>query len=79
MERDARFFPAYVRSIGSRTDVKEYDKPSDSELGTMLEIKDSGRYSDLDELLVNHVGAIVRKLDTLMQHEKYRPENELGE
>jgi transcription elongation factor SPT6 len=59
--------------------VTEHDKPSDSELGRQLSINNSEFFSDLDELLVNHVGAVVRKLDTLMQHEKYRPEGQLGE
>ena len=62
-----------------RIDVHEENKPSDHELGAVLHIRDSGRYTDLDELLVNHVGAVARRLDTLMQHEKYRPENELGQ
>jgi transcription elongation factor SPT6 len=61
-------------------DVLELNKPSDSELGTRLQVTGAGEstYSDLDDLLVNYIGAIVKKLDTLMQHEKYRPEDQLG-
>lgn len=34
---------------------------------------------DLDELLVNHVQAIAGKVDKLCQHEKYKPDGQLGE
>jgi hypothetical protein len=60
--------------------VTELNKPSDSELGTRLRVTGAGEstYSDLDDLLVNYIGAVARKLDTLMQHEKYRSAEELG-
>lgn len=60
--------------------MAELNKPSDSELGTRLRVTGAGEstYSDLDDLLVNYIGAVARKLDTLMQHEKYRPAEELG-
>jgi hypothetical protein len=63
--------------------VTELDKPSDSELGRALYIGDPDKespliYSDLDELIISHVGAIARKIDALTNHEKYKPEAELG-
>lgn len=64
--------------------VQELDKPSDSELGLKLRIPMSDidpergvTYSDLDELIISHINAMVKKLDILTQHEKYRPESQL--
>lgn len=35
-------------------------------------------YSDLDELLVEHVKAMADKVEALIHHEKYRKEGEIG-
>lgn len=38
------------------------------------------QYSDLDELIVNHVKAMARRVDDLMAHEKFKAgtQEELG-
>jgi hypothetical protein len=33
---------------------------------------------DLDEVLVNHVGAVASQVDKLTDHEKYIPESVIG-
>ena len=35
-------------------------------------------YSDLDELLVEHVKAMADKVEALTHHEKYRREDQIG-
>jgi transcription elongation factor SPT6 len=59
-------------------DVEEIDKQNEYAVGRILKI---GKYSymDLDDLIINHVKATARKFDEMQQHEKYRPEHELGE
>jgi len=59
-------------------DVEELDKQNEYAVGRILKI---GKYSymDLDDLIINHVKATARKFDEMQQHEKYRPEHELGE
>lgn len=59
-------------------DVQEIDKPNEYALGRILRIAGKYSYSDLDELIINHVKAIARKFDEMQMHEKYRPEHELG-
>lgn len=39
---------------------------------TQYIVDDDYRYSDLDDLLVNHVKAMSRKVDDLMTSEKYK-------
>lgn len=60
-------------------DVQELDKPHEHALGRILRVGTSSSYSDLDDLIINHVKAIARKFDEMQMHEKYRPEDELGE
>jgi hypothetical protein len=42
---------------------------------------DSKTYADLDELIVNHIQAMARRVEELMAHEKFKqgPEDELRE
>ena len=56
-------------------DVTEVNTPS----GPVLAVDDKHQYADLDELIVNHVQAIARKVEELMAHEKFKhgPEDEL--
>ncbi|KAI6132188.1 SH2 domain-containing protein [Pisolithus croceorrhizus] len=56
-------------------DVTEINTPS----GPILAVDDKHQYADLDELIVNHVQAIARKVEELMAHEKFKhgPEDEL--
>ena len=53
-------------------DVLELDKESEFSLGRTLAIAGRWKYSDLDELLVNHVQAMARKVDEMVHHEKYK-------
>ena len=58
-------------NVFQHIDVLELDKENEFSLGRMLKI---GRftYSDLDELIVNHVQGMARKVDEMMLHEKYQ-------
>lgn len=48
-------------------------------VGSKLIVDSSHTYSDLDDLIVNHVQAMARKVEELMAHEKFKqgPEDEL--
>jgi transcription elongation factor SPT6 len=59
-------------------DVMEIDKPNEYSLGRILRVAGKYSYSDLDELIINHVKAMARKFDEMQMHEKYRAEDELG-
>lgn len=56
-------------NIYQHIDVLELDKSSQS---TTYKIGGRYSYSDLDELLENHVKAMTHKVDEMMQHEKYQ-------
>lgn len=60
-------------------DVQEIDKPNEYSVGRILRVAGKYSYSDLDDLIINHVKAISRKFDEMQLNEKYRPEHELGE
>lgn len=63
----------------SSLDVTEINKPSQHELGKILRVRDfDASYSDLDDLIVNHVKAIAEKVEALTHHEKYRKEDQIG-
>lgn len=53
-------------------DVLELDKESEYSLGRVLRIEGMGSYSDLDELIVNHVKPMVHMVEMMMNHEKYK-------
>ncbi|OCF71672.1 transcription elongation factor SPT6 [Kwoniella mangroviensis CBS 8886] len=63
--------------IYQHIDVQEIDKPNEYSLGRILRVAGRYSYSDLDELIINHVKAMARKLDELQLHEKYKPEDDL--
>ncbi|KAF9115075.1 Transcription elongation factor spt6 [Mortierella sp. AM989] len=52
-------------------DILEMDKKDDVSLGKTLKI-DNAKYSDLDELLVSHIEAILSKTEVLMANSKYK-------
>ena len=57
-------------------DVVEPDAdPTGQNVGSKL-IVDGQQFSDLDELIVNHVQAMARKVEELMMHEKFKPGSE---
>jgi transcription elongation factor SPT6 len=52
--------------------------PTGQNMGTRFIVDREHEYADLDELIVNHVQAIARRVEDLMAHEKYKPtENDL--
>ncbi|KAI0024306.1 SH2 domain-containing protein [Xylariomycetidae sp. FL0641] len=53
-------------------DVLELQKESEFAVGKTLRIGGKYTYSDLDELIVEHVKAMAKKVDELMGHEKFR-------
>lgn len=54
-------------------DVTELNAdPSGQAVGGQLVVDSSHTYSDLDELIVNHVQAMARRVEELMAHEKYK-------
>lgn len=57
-------------------DVLELDKESEYSIGRVLRIEGMGSYSDLDELIVNHVKPMVNMVEMMMNHEKYKGANE---
>ena len=60
-------------------DVQEIDKPNEYSVGRILRVAGKYSYSDLDDLIINHVKAIARKFDEMQMHDKFRQEHELGE
>ena len=59
-------------SVYQHIDVLELDKDNEFAVGKTLKIGGRWSYSDLDELIVNHVKAMARKVDEMMLHEKYQ-------
>lgn len=51
-------------------DVLEVDKPNEYALGRTLQVG-KARYSDLDELIIMHVKAMARKVEEMMQSDKF--------
>ncbi|WVW82891.1 transcription elongation factor SPT6 [Kwoniella bestiolae CBS 10118] len=63
--------------IYQHIDVQEIDKPNEYSLGRILRVAGRYSYSDLDELIINHVKAMARKIDEIQMHEKYKAEDDL--
>ncbi|KAL8904347.1 MAG: hypothetical protein Q9207_003326 [Kuettlingeria erythrocarpa] len=59
-------------NIYQHIDVLELDKSSQFSSGGTLKIGGKYTYTDLDELIVNHVKAMAKKVDEMMLHEKYQ-------
>ena len=53
-------------------DVLELQKENEFSVGRQLRIGGKYTYSDLDELIVDHVKAMAKKVDEMTQHEKYQ-------
>ncbi|KAI5857304.1 transcription elongation factor Spt6 [Durotheca rogersii] len=53
-------------------DVLELQKETEFSVGKTLRIGGKYTYSDLDELIVEHVKAMAKKVDELMGHEKFK-------
>jgi transcription elongation factor SPT6 len=66
----------------SAVDVTELNAdPSGQTVGGQLVVDPTHSYADLDELIVNHVQAMARRVEELMAHEKFKhgSEDELRE
>ena len=59
-------------NIYQHIDVLELDKSSQFSSGMTLKVGGKYNYSDLDELIVNHVKAMAKKVDEIMLHDKYK-------
>lgn len=59
-------------NIYQHIDVLELGKSNQLTQGTTLRVGGRYNYSDLDELIVNHVKAMAKKVDEMMLHEKYQ-------
>lgn len=59
-------------NIYQHIDVLELDKSKQLTSGMTLKVGGKYNYSDLDELIVNHVKAMSRKVEEMMLHDKYR-------
>ncbi|KAI5290265.1 Transcription elongation factor spt6, partial [Ascosphaera aggregata] len=58
--------------IYQHIDVLELDKDNEYSVGRILRVGGKYSYSDLDELFVNHVQTMARKINDMMRHEKYQ-------
>lgn len=59
-------------NVYQHIDVLELDKENEFSVGKTLKIGGKYVYSDLDELIVNHIKAMARKVDEITLHEKYQ-------
>lgn len=53
-------------------DVLELQKENEFSVGRLLRVGGKFSYTDLDELIVDHVKAMARKVAEMMQHEKFQ-------
>ncbi|KAI9735804.1 MAG: Transcription elongation factor spt6 [Cirrosporium novae-zelandiae] len=58
--------------IYQHIDVLELDKENPFSVGKTLKVAGKWTYSDLDELIANHVRAMARKVDEMCGHEKFQ-------
>lgn len=58
--------------IYQHIDVLELQKETEFSVGRTLRVGGKYTYTDLDELIVEHVKAMARKVEELMQHEKFQ-------
>ncbi|RPB09731.1 transcription elongation factor Spt6 [Morchella conica CCBAS932] len=59
-------------NIYQHIDVLELDKENEFTVGRTLRVGGRFSYSDLDELIVNHIKAMARKVDELTHNSKFR-------
>lgn len=50
--------------------------PTGQTIGSQLIVDGTHSYADLDELIVNHVQAMARRVEELMNHEKFKAGSE---
>ena len=56
--------------------VTELDKINSFSIGVRLRIDSKHQYSDLDELINNHIKGMAKKVEEMLAHEKYRGSQE---
>jgi len=59
-------------NVFQHIDVLELDKENEFSVGRTLKIGGKYTYSDLDELIVNHIKAMAKKVDEIMTDERYQ-------
>ncbi|KAK2592786.1 Transcription elongation factor spt6 [Conoideocrella luteorostrata] len=59
-------------NVYQHIDVLEMQKDTEFSVGKLLRIGGKYTYTDLDELIVDHVKAMARKVEELMRHDKYQ-------
>lgn len=59
-------------NVYQHVDVLELDKENEFSVGKTLKIMGKYTYSDLDELIVNHVKAMAKKVEEMMNDERYQ-------
>ncbi|KIY72184.1 hypothetical protein CYLTODRAFT_63573 [Cylindrobasidium torrendii FP15055 ss-10] len=63
-------------AITWKVDQKLYQHIDATEVNGNLEVDPKHVYSDLDDLIVNHVQALARRVEDLMNHERYKARSE---
>ncbi|KAK4168941.1 Oxysterol-binding protein-domain-containing protein [Cladorrhinum sp. PSN259] len=61
-----------ANGVYQHIDVLELQKETEFSVGKILRVGIKHTYTDLDELIAEHVKAMARKVDELMQHEKFQ-------
>lgn len=61
-----------AHGVYQHIDVLELDKENEFSVGRVLKVGGKYTYSDLDDLVVNHVNAMAKKVEELMANEKYQ-------
>ncbi|KAJ5726433.1 uncharacterized protein N7483_007790 [Penicillium malachiteum] len=61
-----------AHGVYQHIDVLELDKENEFSVGRVLKVAGKYTYSDLDDLIVNHVKAMAKKVDEMMLNEKYQ-------
>jgi hypothetical protein len=59
-------------NVYQHIDVLELDKENEFAVGKILKVANKYTYSDLDDLIVNHVTAMARKVNEMVNDEKFR-------
>jgi transcription elongation factor SPT6 len=61
-----------AQGVYQHIDVLELDKENEFSVGRVLKVGGKYTYSDLDDLIVNHVKAMARKVEEMTLHEKFQ-------
>jgi transcription elongation factor SPT6 len=59
-------------NVFQHIDVLELDKENEFAVGKILKVANKYTYSDLDDLIVNHVKAMARKVNEMMSDERFQ-------